>query len=568
MRRLVPLVLCAAVMTGCPPPANKTAAKTDAKTAQTDGEGQKTGDAPADTRKLEDWKAKLQPKGEAWRSVQQVFTFNNGAEPETLDLHLMTGVPENRLATALFEGLVAERPDTLEPIPGVAESWTVSGDGLVYTFKLRADAKWTDGQPVTAKDFRDSWERALLPATACQYAYMLYPVKNAEKFNKGEVKDFTQVGAKVVDERTFEVTLGVPCPYFLHLAAFKTLYPVRVDVIKKHGDRWSRPENMVSNGPFKLAEWEANQKIVMVPNEQYWDRPQVRLKKVVALPIEDTETAYKLFGQGQVDWLTSVPTPKIDEVKRLPTYYAMPYLGSYFYRINVTKPPFNDARVRRALVMGFDREIITRDILKGGQVPASWFCPAMLGYQPPKGLGYDREKARALLAEAGFPEGQGFPQVALLYNTNEAHKQVAENIVRQWKENLGITVALRNSEWKVYLSDVDQKNYEIARAGWIGDYVDPNTFLDMFVTDGGNNSTGWSNKEYDALIKQAASTQDMAARFKAFRRAEELLCQEEVPIIPVYIYVNQGLLAEKVAGWYENLLDFHPFHYMWIEPVK
>lgn len=565
MKRLAALLIAAALL-GCPPAG--------------DGEGGDPTPTPSgetavgiDVSTLPDWKAKLYPQTDAWKSAPQELTFNNGAEPETLDVHLMTGVPEGRIAQGLFECLVEQHPETLAPVPGVAESWDVSDDGTVYTFHLREDATWSNGRELTAQDFYDSWKRGLTPATGCQYGYMFYPIKNAEAFHTGKLEDFEQVGVKVQDPRTLVVTLEEPCPYFLDLVAFRTLAPVPVWVIEKlkaegQEDRWSRPENMVGNGPFILKEWAPNQKIVMTTNPHYWDKDYVKLTKVTALPYEDVDTAYNLFQEGSCDWNTTVPSAKIDEVQLLPEYFVQPYLGSYFYRINVTKPPFDDVRVRKALSRGFDRSIITRDVLKAGQIPATWFCPAMPGYEPPKGLAYDRDAARELLAEAGYPDGKGFPTVELLYNSNEDHKKVAESIVQQWKENLGITVSLRNSEWKVYLSDVEQLNYQVARAGWIGDYVDPNTFLDMWLEGGGNNNTGWSDPEYTRLIAEAAQGGDRAERMQKFHRAEQILVEEQLPIIPIYIYVNQGLLAAKVKGWYENVRDQHPYQYMWIEPVE
>lgn len=524
------------------------------------------------------WKEELQPEGDDWKKVPQVFTFNNGAEPETLDPHLMTGVPEHKLASALFEGLVTQHPETLQPVPGVAERWEVSADGTVYTFHLRKNAKWSDGRTVTARDFHASWRRALEPKTAATYAYMLYPIKNAEAFNKQGAENpdgtkrpavsFDTVGVEVVDDFTLRVTLERPCAYFLDLMAFETAMPVPVALIEQHGDRWVRPGTLVGNGPFKLKEWLPNQRIVMVKNEHYWDREFVKLEQIVALPLEDMDTAYKLFQQGQCDWLSDVPLGKLDEIQRLPEYYVSPYAGSYFYRFNVTKKPFDDVRVRKALSLCIDREQITRDLLRAGQIPATWFTPAMPGYEPPKGLAFDREQARRLLAEAGYPGGKGFPQVELLYNTLESHKVIAENLVQQWRENLGITVSLRNSEWKVYLNDTQNMQYDIARAAWIADYLDPNTFLDMFVTDGGNNRTGWSNARYDALIAQAARELDPKKRMQVFQEAERILVEEELPIIPLYIYVNKGLLRETVRGWYENVRDAHPFQYIWMEPAE
>lgn len=525
-----------------------------------------------------DWKSKLQPEGDDWKEAEQVFTFNNGAEPETLDPHVMTGVPEHRLATGLFEGLVSHHPETLQPVPGVAERWELSADGTVYTFFLRKNAKWSDGKAITARDFHGSWQRALAPETASQYAYMLYPIKNAEPFNKAgaEAEDgtkrpaipFEQVGVQVVDDYTLRVTLERPCAYFLDLAAFETLMPVPLAVVAAHKDRWVRPEHIVTNGPYKLAEWQPNQRLVMVKNEHYWDAAFVKLERIVALPLDDLETAYKLYQQGECDWMDDIPVAKIEECQRRPDYYVAPYLGTYFYRVNVTRPPFNDARVRKALSMCIDREAITRDLLKAGQIPATWLTPAMHGYQPPAGLAYDRQAARRLLAEAGFPDGKGFPQAELLYNTLEAHKLVAENVVQQWRENLGISVSLRNSEWKVYLNDVQHLQYQIARAAWIGDYVDPNSFLDMFVTGGGNNQTGWSNARYDELIAQAARERDVAKRAAIFVEAEKLLIEQELPIIPIYIYVKKGLLRDTVGGFYENVRDQHPFQYLYMLPAE
>jgi len=516
----------------------------------------------------DDWKAELEPYSDSWQEHEQVLTFNNGAEPETLDPQIMTGVPEHRLAMAVFEGLVTQHPETLQPVPGVAERWEISEGGTVYTFHLRDDAKWSDGRALDAHDFYASWERALSPATASQYGYMFYPIENAEAFHKGELEDFAQVGVEVVDDHTLRVTLSAPCPYFLDLVAFETLMPVPMWVVEEHGDRWSRAEHIVGNGPFRVEEWLPNQRVTFVPNEHYWDADFVKLERIVALPHENTETAYKLFLQGECDWLTAIPVPKIEEIQRHPDYYVSPYLGSYFYRINVTKEPFDDVRVRKALSIGFDREVITRDILKAGQIPATWFCPEMPGYEPPEGFGYDRDEARRLLREAGYPNGAGFPEVELLYNTNEAHKQVAEVIVQQWRENLGITVGLRNTEWKVYLDDVQNLNYDISRAGWIGDYTDPNTFLDMFVTDGGNNNTGWSSERYDRLIELAARERVPSSRAALLRGAEELLIEDEFPIIPIYIYVNQGMIREKVGGWFENVRDMHPFQYLYIDPIE
>ncbi len=496
---------------------------------------------------------------------KQVFVFNVNAEPETLDPTIMTGVPEHTLATALFEGLCIHHPETLEPLPGAAESWEISPDRLTYTFKLRANGSWTNGDPVTAQDFVWSFRRAVDPATASQYAYMLYPIKNAEAINKKKITGLENLGIAAPDPQTVVITLERVCAYFLDLCCFETLMPVHRATVEKHKDQWIRPEHIVNNGPFVLKEWKPREHLILERNPKYWNAAQVRLTRIRALTIDDNDVAYNKYLAGECDWIRTVPVPRIDEIKRHPDYFAFPYLGSYFYRVNTTKSPFNDLRVRKAFALSIDREVICRDVTKAGEIPAGGHVPPGIpGYASIEGLKFDRKEARRLLAEAGFPEGKGFPKVDLLYNTSESHKQIAEAIVQMWKENLGVTVGLYNTEWKVYLDNVDHLNYQIARAGWIGDYTDPNTFLDMFVTDGGNNNTGWSNPRYDGLIAQAANEPDPKKRMDQFREAERILCQEELPILPIYYYVNKGMIRATVQGWYPNIRDHHPFQHIWL----
>jgi oligopeptide transport system substrate-binding protein len=512
-----------------------------------------------------DW-AGMFPAGDGWKEHEQEFVFNNGAEPETLDPHLMTGVPEHTLALALFEGLTAHHPRTLQAMPGVAAWWEISEDGLVYTFHLRDDAKWTNGETVTAEDFRWSWERALSPATASQYAYQLYAVKNAEAFNKGEVKDIAEVGMKALDDVTFEVTLGAPTPYFLDLTSFETLMPVHRATVEKHGLQWTRSENFVGNGPFTLSEWKPRDEIVMTQNEHYWNSGIVRLTKIRAKAMDDMNTAFNEYLAGSMDWLKAIPQKRIDEVQMHPDYYVWPYLGCYFFRFNITRAPFDDVRVRKAFNLAVDKQSLCVDTLKAGQIPATGYVPPGIhGYTGVQGDDYDPAKAKQLLAEAGFPGGEGFPEVELVYNTSESHKQNCEVISSMWREVLGVNIKLRNMEWKIYLDDVDNLRYQVARAGWIGDYTDPNTFMDMFVTDGGNNNTGFANAEFDQLIRDAAIEQDPGKRAKLFQRGEQILCVEEMPILPLYFYVNQGMLRPRVKGLDENIRDLHPFQFIFMD---
>ncbi len=499
------------------------------------------------------------------RAEEGVFRISNMVEPESLDPALVTGVPENRIISNLFEGLTTTDPKDLSPRPGMAESWSVSRDGVVYTFKLR-DARWTDGKPVTAHDFVYGWERVLNPKTGAKYAQQLYYVKNGEAYNKGRVTEFSQVGVKALNDHTLQVTLRCPTAYFLDLTSFFTLLPVPRWAIEAHGRDWVKPGKIVSNGPFRLVSWVPQDALVLEKNPQHWDAARVTLQKVIFLPTEDVNTAFKQFLAGESDWVPQVPASQIDRVRNRPEFYASPYLGTYFFRLNVTRPPLNDLRVRKALSMAVDRKALTAYVAKAGQIPSSTFVPSgMGGYEDARGLQFDVAGAKRLLAEAGYPNGRGFPKTELMYNTNELHRMITQAVQQMWKDNLGILVDLVNVEWKVYLARQSSLDYQMARAGWIGDYVDPNTFLDMWVTRGGNNETGWSNTRYDDLIARAACTiVDRKERMKTLREAEQMLL-DDTPILPLYTYVNTGMLSRRVKGWSPNILDQHPLKYIAVE---
>ncbi|MEK7204706.1 MAG: peptide ABC transporter substrate-binding protein [candidate division NC10 bacterium] len=497
---------------------------------------------------------------------EQVFRINNTAEPESLDPALVTGVPEHRIIGNLFEGLTTSDPKDLSPRPGMAASWTVSRDGLVYTFKLR-DARWTDGKPVTAHDFVYAWERVLNPKTGAKYAQQLFYLKNGEDYNKGRISDFTQVGVKALDDRSLQVTLRCPTAYFLDLTSFYTLYPVPRRTIEAHGKDWVKPGRIVSNGPFRLVSWVPQKDLILEKNPQHWDAAAIKLQKVIFLPTDDLNTAYKQFLAGESDWVPTVPPAQLDAARNRPEFYVMPYLGTYYFRFNLTKPPITDVRVRKALSMSVDRESLTKYVTKAGEIPSSTFVPAgMRGYEGGRGLPFDGAGAKKLLAEAGFPDGRGFPKVEVLYSTSELHRVVTQAVQQMWKEHLGIQMDLTNVEWKVYLARQGSLDYQISRAGWIGDYVDPNTFLDMWITGGGNNQTAWSNKRYDDLIAQAAcKIVNAKDRMQTLREAEKILVADEVPIMPLYTYVNKGMLSRRVKGWWPNILDQHPLKFISLE---
>lgn len=493
------------------------------------------------------------------------FTFVNGPEPETIDPPLATGSIEARIIDTLFEGLTSYNPKDLSPMPGIAESWVISDDGLQYTFTMRRSS-WSNGEPLTAHDIVYSWRRALQPETAADYAYQLYYIKNARQFNEGVIKDFTAVGVQAIDDYTLLVTLQNPTPFFINLTSFPTLMPVNRGCIERYGDNWTRPENIVTNGPFILAGWKINQYLLLNKNPLYWDADSVRLATVKALTVESINTGFNIYESGNADMIGAVPLPLIDVLDKRGDFHSSVYLAVYFYRFNVTAPPFNDPRVRKAFNYAVDKESIVRYVTKGGEIPARTFVPAGIpGYLPPDGQGYDVDKAKTLLAEAGYPNGENFPEIELIYNTSEANKDIAEALQQMLKKNLNVNLRILNQEWKVFLNTTKNLNYQMCRSSWIGDYVDPNTFLDMFVTGGGNNRTGWGSKEYDSLIKAAAGEPDTKKRFALLTKAEGILVEDELPVMPIFFYVSHNMYRDNVKGIYPNVLNIHPVKGIWIE---
>ncbi len=490
------------------------------------------------------------------------LVFINGAEPETLDPAIITGQPEGRIVNALFEGLCAYDADG-RAIPGVAAAWEISPDARTYTFRLRPEARWSDGKPVTSKDFLNSWKRTLTPATGAQYNYQLFPIKNAQAFAEGRVADFSDVGVSAPDDQTLVVELENPTPYFLELCAFPTLHPVRTDLIERVGDDWVKPEHIISNGAFALRAWRINDRIELKKNPYYWNRDAVALDSVDVLPIADANVAFNFFASGLADLVMDkglAPPALLDELKKQPWFQAAPFLGIYFLRYNCERGPFTDERVRRAFSLAIDKQRIVEKITRAGELPAAGFVPPGIpGYSGTDGIGFDPAAAKQLLAEAGFPGGAGFPLVNYLYSKSELNEAIAVELQSMWRESLGVNVNLVRQEWKVYLNSLSLLDYDIARSSWVGDYPDPNTFLDMFLTGGGNNRTGWSSPEYDRLIAAAASELDPPRRFDLLRQAEDLLVKTAVPIAPIYYYVGIQLYdPAKWEGIRANVLDEHP----------
>jgi oligopeptide transport system substrate-binding protein len=635
--------------------------------------------------------------------------FNNQTEPKTLDPQRMTGQPEMRLASALFEGLARRDAKTMRPAPGVARSWEISPDGKRYTFHLRDDAKWTDGHPVTASDFVYAWKRLLDPKIASEYAYIIFPVRYAEalstfdghaealessidralatletahesgvdakewqKFlsknrvndplrgqdnpilgelvtrrqgsvSRAELKWLRGVlrtiavrlredardarahfgvdgGIIATDPHTLVVELRAPTPYFMEVVSYYPTMPLPRWAVEdpKHRDDWFLPEHIVSNGPFTLKRWLVNDHIRLERSETYWGKNDVKSRAIDVLASDNVTTVLNMYLTHAIDWDPEMyPRELGKELRKRSDFVLTPGMIVYFYRINTTRPPFDDRRVRKAMNLAVNRQPIVDELLGLGQIAASTFVPpGMYGYDSPASeIHFDPAAARALLAEAGYPGGKGFPEIGILYNTNQGHKTIAEYVADQLRKNLGVNANAYNQEWQSYLDTVRSLDYDVARAGWIGDYADPNTFLDMFVTNGGNNQTGFSSSLYDRLIQGAAdvspiverpdslladlkspdevralvesvrhagsAAEGLAAqaklRMRLLHEAESILVTDEFPIMPLYFYVTANFVSPKLRGFYTtlkfddgtsgpNLQDDHPLRDLWLEP--
>jgi oligopeptide transport system substrate-binding protein len=495
-------------------------------------------------------------------------TIINNAEPESLDPAIISGIPEFRIAIGLFEGLTRLDPKTARPIPGLAQSWDISPDGCIYTFHLRTNLVWSTGGPITADDVVYSWLRAASPATASDYAEEFFYLKNGEAFVTGRIKDPALVGIRAMDKRTVRVELNHPTAFFLDLCALPVMSVVPRQTIAKFGDRWLMARPLPSCGPFELAYWRPNDKVRLKKNSLYWDAANTQSQIIDILPVGSPDTALNLYERGQADLVldrTLVPGELLDVLLKRPDFHSFDYLGTYFIRFNVRKKPFDDPRVRRALALAIDKERIVKKITRAGEKPAATLVPpGTANYTPPPGLGYDPALARKLLAEAGYPEGRGFPRFEYMFNAasgggDKIHEAIAIELQQMWRDNLGIQMDLRQVEWKVLLSSYSHLDYEMARSSWIGDYADANTFLDCFISDNGNNRTGWKNAQYDALINAANAQPDMKRRGQIFQQAETLLVRDEMPVIPIFYYIGLNYFdTNKIQGFYQNILDDHP----------
>ncbi|MEM7024052.1 MAG: peptide ABC transporter substrate-binding protein [Pseudomonadota bacterium] len=496
-------------------------------------------------------------------SADNVLRIGNSGEPDSLDPHQVSGNWEDRIVGDMFMGLTTEAADGTV-IPGAAESWTISDDGLTYTFNLR-DHTWSDGTPVTADDFVFALQRILDPATAAEYAYILYPIKNAEAVNTGSTTDLSAVGARAVDPQTLEVTLERPTSYFVEQLTHYTAFPVPKHKVEELGDDWVKPGNIVGNGAYTVTDWLPNSHVKMVKSDTFWDADNVAIGEVHYFPTEERNAGTKQFRAGELDVQYDFASEQIDFLKEnLPDATRVaPELAVYYYPFNTTVAPFDDPRIRQALAMAIDRGAITEKVLRTGEVPAYSFVPPNTGAygEPPavewSGMPYEErvEKAKELLAEAGY--GPDNPlQFVLRYNTSENHKKVAIAVAAMWKK-LGVEAELFNTEVKVHYNDLQEGDFEVARAGWVGDYNDPENFLSLLRSSTGPMNYGqYNNADYDRLMDESDMTADADARNDLMKEAEAIMLAE-MPVIPIYHYVSKNLVSPSVQGWVDNAKNTH-----------
>jgi len=502
-----------------------------------------------------------------------ILLVGNASEPKGLDPHIVTGVLESNILRALFEGLITSDPDSDTATPGgAAIEVTPDATATVWTAKLRPNGRWSDGVPVTAQDFAFSYERLLTPELGAKYAEMLYFLKGAEDFNKGTTKDFSTVGVEVLDDETLRLTLRGPTPYFREILKHYTWTAVPRHVVLKfgkigqRGNPWTRPENIVGNGPYQLKSWRRTDHIEVERNPFYWNAANVTLNGVRFLPVTNLYTEARMFRDGQLHMTFSATSEVVDLMKKEKpaSLRQEPYVGTAFFRYNTTRKPLDDVRVRQALSFAVDRQALCDTVFRGYK-PAYAMTPPMGNYDPPHIAGFDKEKAKRLLAAAGYPGGKGFPRLKVLLASKETAATLAQAVQAMWRETLGVDVEIENKEWNAYLVAMQDLDYDIANSGWIGDYLDPLTFLEMWTPGNGNNLTGWDSPAFVTLLQKSFQETDAARRFELLHQAESILV-EESPVLLIAWQSRNYLIHPSVQGWHPLLLSNNPYQFIRLVP--
>lgn len=493
--------------------------------------------------------------------AKDTLNINIGTEPSSLDWSLATDATAYTILNNVMEGLTRFNSD-YKPEPALAVSWDMSRDGRVYTFNIRDNVLWSDGRPLSARDFVYSWSRILSPATGGDYAYFLFDVKNAEKYNSGRISDFSKVGVKAIDDRTLRIELERPASYFISLLTFMSTFPMRQDVVEKHGANWTEPENIVTLGAYDLAEWKHHNFIILRENKKYWGTKPKSVKKVKMIMSENPTSALALYESGELDFLDGkgLPVLEVPRLRNSKEFISLEAFRGSYVAFNLKKRPFDNPLVRKAFGRAIDRSSIVKLIQGAGTVSTSWIPKNMLAHNPDIGLGFDSVKARKLLADAGYPGGANFPKASFLYPDIGNNRIVAEALQSMWKQHLGVKVQLVNQEWKVYLKTRQIDPPEISRGSWAADFPDPHNFMNLFKCKSGNNHTNWCSPEYDRLVTKAAVEQDESRRVKIYDQAQKILLERDAPIVPYVNHVQQNMIKPFIRGLEPDPLDLIYFN--------
>lgn len=497
-----------------------------------------------------------------------------GSEPQSIDPALNQAVDVTTVIQHMFEGLTKYTPNGI--VNAEAKSIDKSADGKTYTIKLRDDLKWSDGKPVTAQDYVYAWQRTVDPKTASPYNYIFDPVLNATDIYTGKNKNVKSLGVKALDDKTLQVKLAAPCTYFKELLSFTAYYPVRKDIVQGN-DKWTQnPKTYVCNGPYKMEAWNHKSNIIVTKNPYYYDKDKITYDNIKFVLLEDDAAILAAYQNGEIDFAYPLSVDEIPAWKSKPDFHNDPESGIAYVEFNVNKAPFNNPKIRQALSLAIDRNFIVQKITKANQTPAGGFVPPIIkdqdgktsfrkvggDYFSTKDTDYDKNvaKAKQLLSEAGYPNGKGFPTFEYSTNPGSGNQAVAEALQNMWKTKLNINCTIATPEWATFITNRNKGDFQVARGGWNADYNDPMTFLNLFVTGGGNNDPKYSNKAYDALIQKAMVTDDNKVRMPAFHQAEAIL-MKDMPVIPLYYETRVYLRNPKMKGYYMSPFGFDYFMY-------
>ncbi len=487
--------------------------------------------------------------------LESTFRFNISTEPPTLDWNKATDTTSSLIVDNIMEGLLeySFSEESVGLKPALAEKWTSTPDEKKWFFTIRKGVKWSDGEDFLAEHVRDGWERLLNPQTASEYAYFLYSIKNARAYSKGEIKDFSKVGVIVNSKGQLEVELEEGKSYFPYFVSHTSTYPIRKDIIEKYGNSWTEPQNIVTLGAYRLKKWEHDKRIILEKSSGYYNQT-TQIKNILIHIIPESGTALNLFEKGRLDAIGGLPSRELPNLRKKKEYRSHPILATYYYGINVKQKPFDDMRVRKAFSMAIDRKEIT-DLLKGDQIPLTgWIPKGLLAHDSSIGLGFNPKKAKELMNAAGYENRTTFPRVVISYNTHEDHKRVAEKVQAQLKKHLNIQVELANEEWKTYLQSLKMKRQQIYRMGWVADYPDPDNFMTLMTSYSENNHTQWKDDVYDSLVEEAGVLSDKKKRIKLYQKAQKILVEESVPVIPIYASQSHWLISDRVAAFPLNIM--------------